>query len=173
MPLGGDQLVEFTSLLIEKQPGLPVGDYGYLLLSVHDVSDVERRNAEYLIRLDDAVKKVVDFDDEYMLLAKKNMLRIQNCELEMKQDELKERNPTPEQQAAYEKIAQLATNAIPAGFDPRGLWRFTMQMMKNYIKMALKSQVLTDDDKDHLMSLDKFLNILGSDSPYRGKTSVS
>jgi hypothetical protein len=57
VPLDGEQLINLTSELMEKLPGVTIGVYAYYLSNIPDVSDQEKVVAQQLLSLEEDAKK--------------------------------------------------------------------------------------------------------------------
>jgi hypothetical protein len=157
VPFDIDQLLNFTSLMMEKLPGLTISDYVHVLLKLPGVSEHDKEVAKYLLSLEAEAKEAAP-PDEYGVNG--DVLKFQYYLYQRMIEELKKRNPTPEQQEAYEQIVQLETNTIPPGADLRAIGKKMIVMMDNLAEAEAKDKALSEDEKIVLSSLRDYLGLL-------------
>jgi hypothetical protein len=146
MPFDYDKLLSFSSLIEEKLPGLTIEDYARLLLKQPDLSEPEKRFANYLIQLEGEAERNVTSDGNE-LRSEINILKVQCYLFSKRFEELRMSYPSSEQQKIFDGVLQLVTNTIPTGADLLGYWDIMEKIMDNLGGAAEKDETLTYEEK--------------------------
>jgi hypothetical protein len=123
-----------------------------------NLTENEKKIADELLMLDSVALKNQSPVDPDETLTNLDALRIQDY-LYTKMNEELGKVLGSEQQAAYVKLAQLATGTIPPGLDLRDSGRLVLKLLNNYVEATQQDETMSEAEKDYIVSTRDYVRL--------------